>query len=239
MQALVTARELQGVWQRDWLKSSDHLDTTTRVLWAQAGDLFVDLRVPAERPVIKGSTSLATLSSEQQNALTKAEGFAGRIEVSESICTWHRGINWHGPSAAIDAGRLHVEDTSTLIETGVHDDYCEQWRLSQNPPARAHRVTYNNLHGIVIFTNTHFFFGIGVPVDSLLEQDTATVSQINPFESEYTCGRWNGHEGIAVLSTNPFNEMQQVLSAESGQLKWHHLSFNGCLKTRELCEVMH
>jgi len=93
---MITGGDLQGHWRRDWIKAPGFEDNTTRVHWMQAGEIFVDLRVPLERPDLAGATALADLGPSTLLALTKAEGFAGRIEVVDSNCTWHRAINWHG-----------------------------------------------------------------------------------------------------------------------------------------------
>ncbi len=232
----ITERSLQGVWKRDWIEINDQRSNCAHVLWAQAGNLFVDLRIPYDRPDVSGYRCLEEVSDAELAQLKKAEGFAGRIEVQDSICTWHREINWQGPPTEPDSGALHFEPDGALTETGVHANYSERWTHGITPPIEAHRFSVPDiedaLQGIVIFSKEHFFFGVGLPVlerQPLSDHGATAPSDGYYFGSEYAYGRWNGTEGVVELHTNPFCEKRKILSSHAGQLAWHRLdSHNNC-----------
>lgn len=221
----VDLQSLQGVWRRDWIEIDGHCDSGTRVLWAQAGDLFVDLRIPDRRPSIAGLGCLADLPREQLQQFRQAQGFAGHIALRDSICTWHREINWHGPPRDIDAGALHFDADGALIETGVHARYRERWQHTAPSCNSAQRVRAGQLQGIAIFCDAQFFLGIGAPITQQTTQPQYSDTQ--QFASEYVFGQWDGARGIAQLSTNPFSEQRQVLSRSDRAWIWHRHDWQG------------
>jgi hypothetical protein len=85
--------DYQGVWRRTLLREADGAeDTSTRVFWLQTAHHHVDIRVPADRPSLSGSTSLEELNREQLNALALQQGFGGVTEVRGDICQWTRQV---------------------------------------------------------------------------------------------------------------------------------------------------
>lgn len=244
--AKVSEACLQGVWKREWIEVNEQRSNSAEVLWAQAGDLFVDIRIPHDRPDVSGYRCLQELPDALLAQLKTAEGFAGTVGLRDSVCTWHREINWRGPPEETDAGALHFEHTGALIETGVHANYSESWRQHISPPIEAHRFGIpdlnDNLQGIVIFSENHFFFGIGLPVSKKQKSAEERTSGQRPdeiasaslerhyFNSEYAYGIWNGTEGIAVLHTNPFCQNRQLLSCGDGGTVWHRLDSAGLSK---------
>lgn len=234
--AAITANDIQGVWKRDWIEKHGKRTRNTQVLWAQAGHLFVDIRIPQNRPATRGYVCLADLSPKDLDALRHAEGFSGSIDIKESVCTWRREINWHGIPEEVDAGELHFNEAGALIETGVHARYSEQWQQFEKTPLRAWRVRTKELRGIVIFSDRHFYMGLGIPVKELqLVGNSAPREEIaHHFISEYAFGSWDGKIGVAELSTNPFREQKQVITKESGKLFWHRQGFQGYPEVAEL-----
>lgn len=215
---MITARDLQGHWRRDWIKAPGFEDHTTRVHWMQAGDLYADIRVPAKRPDLTGFTCLADVPSHLMAPLLKAEGFAGTIDVTESRCTWAREINWGGVPEVDDIGLMSFEGKA-LIEDGVLAEYRELWQPVPGVPLRGHRVIFGDLSGILVENDTDFLIGLG--------PDPAPISGIGAlFASTYAYGHWDGADGIATLSTNPFCEGTVVLRRDAG-FTWHAPSFDG------------
>ena len=239
MSGILTTEELQGVWSRDWIEANGQRSNESKVFWAQAGDLFVDIRIPHQRPDVSSISCLADLSQEQLDQLLKAEGFAGHIDLTDSVCTWHREINWHGPPTDIDAGALHIDSNAGLIETGVHASYTEQWQHFAKTPFKAHRVTAADVHGIVLLSDNYFFLGAGIPVAQQHQSGCAEKTEASAarhFTSEYIFGHWNGTSGIADLHTNPLSEKTEVIRSEAGDLFWYRQDYYGvAVKTRLNC----
>lgn len=226
----ITELALQGVWKRDWIESKAGRDDSTQVLWAQAGELFVDIRIPKERPDIRSIPSLSALSESERRQLTKAEGFAGHIELHESVCTWHREINWRGPTTDIDAGALYFTADGALMEVGTLANYSERWQPFIAPPLHARRFTSGDLTGVLILSKKHYFFGVGVPLpgSQLPASTPMTNTQVtDPFASEYSFGHWDDNVGIAELHTNPFCENKRLLTRNKDRFIWHRLDDGG------------
>ena len=222
-QASITLDRLQQTWQREWIEVNGEYSRNKTVLWAQCGALFVDIRIPYQRPDTAGRSSLSELSAAELAELRGAEGFAGHVELSESVCTWHREINWHGVSLETDAGRLGFTNDGGLIETGVHASYAELWRPTDYAAVDAYRVQAGALQGIIMTSDSHFMLGIGFPVENIHTSEDAA----HHFLSEYLFGTWQGASGIAGLSTNPFSEQQCVLTRERDAFIWHRQNFQG------------
>lgn len=220
----MTPADLQGLWRRRWLRADGTEDATTRVFWAQAGEVFADIRIPAARPDLSEARCLADLETADLLALTRAEGFAGTINLEGDICTWTREIDWHGPSETVDAGRLSYRD-GDLHEAGVHADYAELW-TRRGQSATAIRVAPYGRTGIYVFSDVWFLLALDA---SQAARDKAVLEAMQRgerppeisayFASEYTFGLWSrdGRDGIATLSTNPFRERTPVLRRTPGE----------------------
>jgi hypothetical protein len=229
---VITEADLQGHWHRDWIRAPGFEDTTTRVHWLQAGALYADIRVPAERPDLFGADCLADLGPADMRALLRAEGFAGTIDVTRGICTWTREINWHGRPLAVDAGRMS-RDGVVLYEDGVHADYRELW-LPRPGSFAARRVAADGLSGILVASDELFLLGLGDPyappsgpILEALEAGQRPEDLPARFRAEYTYGRWEGDDGIALLSTNPFREGLPALRRAGEGLTWLTEGFDG------------
>jgi hypothetical protein len=100
----VLMTECSGLWRRTLLINADgSRDTSTDVAWLQGVTAYVDTR-----------------------------GFAGRLGQRGDVFEWQRLIDIEPPGPFPDAGRMHWE-ASTLIETGVHEDYVEHWARDGGP----------------------------------------------------------------------------------------------------------
>jgi len=151
---MITASDLRGHWRRDWIKTPDRFDDTTRVHWLQGDGIYADIRVPLHRPQMDDATCLADLPSPVLADLMQAEGFAGDITVVDGVCTWARHINLHGLPAPVDAGAMWFQDDGALIEDGVHTTYRERWHGVATPPLNALSVEVDGLRIITVW-NAH------------------------------------------------------------------------------------
>jgi hypothetical protein len=109
---------LLGLWRRESLLFPDGSgDFTTNVHWGQTRKLFVDLRIPKERPATAGRKSFAEYSLQELQELAEQKGFAGHIVIEGSSCSWVRYIDYRPDTGRSDAGRLRI-DGDTLYEEG-------------------------------------------------------------------------------------------------------------------------
>ncbi|MFK7892251.1 MAG: hypothetical protein AB8B63_15645 [Granulosicoccus sp.] len=234
--------QLQGLWYRDWLHAENHEDNTSCVYWAQAGDLFVDVRVPNDLPDLDGHDCLATLSAQTLTRLLSAEGFAGTVSLSDDICTWNREINWHGQTEEIDAGKLSFSaNDSVLLETGIHASYAEQWSRVPGEAFTAHRVSVDDMSGILINSASRFFFAIGIPgqsgltdIQRCLENGVVSDECRQLFLSEYSTGHWHENAGVADSSTQPFQTGKTILHSNGDSITWQQQSFDGEIIARTI-----
>lgn len=232
---MITADDLQGHWQRDWIKAPGLEDHTTRVHWLQAGVLYADIRVPLERPALSGRC-LADAPAPALLALMAAEAFAGSISVQDSVCTWAREVNWHGTPDGIDAGRMHFEG-GALIETGVHADYAERW-MHRGAGFMAEAVEGGGFRGILVRHASRFLLVMGRPgapssaplVQGLREGTASRDGCAEHFAPCCAFGHWQGSAGIADLALNPFAEGQEVLQKTGTGLSVHWPAFDGTIR---------
>lgn len=215
---MITARDLQGHWQRKWIKTPDRSDDSTQVHWLQAGDLFADIRIPADRSLPDHATCLSDLGSEDLAGMMRAEGFAGHTTVTNGVCTWHRAVNWHGRPDGLDAGHMSFHANGDLIEDGVHADYQELWQPVSSSTLTGMQVRAGSLTGVLVWSETIFLLGLGEPsapstsdlLSALGHGEKPEAISAHPW-SGYTMGQWDGDVGVATLSTNPFCEGHPAL----------------------------
>lgn len=232
---MIAQADIQGHWQRDWLRAPGFEDGATRVHWMQAGAVYADVRIPATRPDLTGATALADLPADSLAMLFRAEGFAGETDVADGICTWHRAINWHGAPDSVDAGRLAFTAEGALMEYGVHADYTERWQRRDTGPATGH-VLGDGAGGLayLVSSGAGFVFGAGqagLPPSAGLGAALA-AGEVPPglaaqFERVHAFGHWDGDTAIATLATNPFAEDQPLLTRRPDGVIWHRLGVTG------------
>lgn len=239
---MITARDLEAHWQRIWLRAPGHEDAMTRVHWMQSGALYADIRIPSDRPALNNARALSELSADQLLVLMQAEGFAGTIDVQDSICTWAREINWHGTPDGIDAGRMSFDAAGDLIEDGVHANYAELWRSMPERPTAAYRFAADEAgQGILVLSNTQFLIGFGrpdapttAPLIAALKGGEIPDGLHTHFAAHYLFGEWDGAAGQARLATNPFLEGQVVLTLSSVGFQFTGVTFDGQAQTLEI-----
>lgn len=92
-------------------------DRTTAVHWGQTGSLYVDLRIPAGRPLARGRQSLEMFEDDELLRLAAQKGFAGHILMEGNRCTWIRYVDYQPGTGRPDSGLLRLEG-DTLYEEG-------------------------------------------------------------------------------------------------------------------------
>lgn len=123
-------RPFWGLWRRNALEipGAAH-DRTTRVFYCQTPRLFIDVRVPAARPVMVKRNALADLARPERRALARQVGFAGYTEKRGDRLIWHHRFDYQllpDPAAVADEGRIALNGCR-MTEWGVHRPYTEQW----------------------------------------------------------------------------------------------------------------
>ncbi|MEM6941257.1 MAG: hypothetical protein AAF943_15575 [Pseudomonadota bacterium] len=232
---MLTEDDIQGHWQRRWLRAPGFEDSETRVRWMQCGAVYADVRIPAERPDIRGARCLADLSPAAVRALAQAEGFAGTTQVVDSVCTWTRAINWHGMTESVDAGHLAHDDTGDLLETGVHAEYAEKWARVATGSDAAQVLEGAGMRAYLVHVSDAFVLGVGQPdapstaplLDALRVGKTDHTALSALFQRLYVFGRWEGSFGRALLSTNPFLEGKVCLREAGAELVVQSVDFEG------------
>ena len=231
---MIGIEDVQGHWQRAWLKAPDAVDHDTCVHWMQCGSVYADVRIPADRPDIRGARALDELSPACLAKLMEAEGFAGEITLRDGICTWAREINWHGVPETVDAGALTFDEDGALYETGAHADYSELWHRMLDMPDEGMRL--NGAGGEVAFLVTvgvRFVFGIGRPdadatasIRAALAQGERPAGLEAHFGRLHALGHWERDIGVADMATNPLIEGTPILT-RTGNIVYHSVDFHG------------
>lgn len=240
---MISTQDIQGHWVRDWIKAPtpDHPefeDTTTRVHWMQAGDVFADVRVPLDRPDLSGAECLADLSAEALLALAQAEGFAGHVTLAGDQCTWHREINWHGPPQAPDVGAISFDAQGRMIEAGVLAEYTELWVQTAEVLLKAMRFSGHGYTGVLVLYGDQGVFGIDQggkaafqPEVEALQAGTVPKGIARLFDGLFALchieGGQDSGRAVATLATHPFAEGRPVLSLHKDHVRWHRIGFDG------------
>jgi len=101
---------LVGLWRREFIELQDGtIDRTTRVFWAQTLNLFVDIRIPIDRPARLGCAGFKDFTLEELSRLCEQRAFAGHVIVNDDDCTWVRLIDYQPDTGRPDRGRLRLE----------------------------------------------------------------------------------------------------------------------------------
>jgi hypothetical protein len=109
---------LAGLWRREALLFPDgRADRTSKVLWGQTRTLYVDLRIPADRPSGRGRRSFEDFTDAELLALAEQKAFAGHVVMAGDRCTWIRYIDYRPSTGRPDSGLLRLEG-ETLYEEG-------------------------------------------------------------------------------------------------------------------------
>ena len=231
---MIREAALQGHWRRNWLRAPGVEDSTTSVHWVQSGKCCADIRVPLLRPGLDAG-SLSAMDPADLAVLLSAEGFAGHTTLIGDICTWTRSWNWRGFPCPVDAGRLWLDPAGHLIEDGVHSDYREEWQAAPGGTWTAMSAASADAKGLLIANDTHFLLGLGQgdaharpDLAAALMDGTATAGDARAsFASVYVMGHWQGADGVAELSTQPFCEGKPVLQRDQATARLTLPDFDG------------
>ncbi len=202
---------MQGIWSRLYLSTALEHDTTTRVLWLQAGDTHVDLRLSSKCQAMP-AVPLQNQGDDALMEIAQQTAFAGSTHIKNNICTWTRKINYQGPQGQPDVGKLEWQD-DILIEKGVHEDYEEGWQCDVTGSVEALCLT-NDSGQLVFFCTVadHFAIARAHPgnmqsPDTLVEQvaqalsvhDESSLERL--FDQEFSFGKLeHGHAVIQASS---------------------------------------
>ena len=172
-------------WRRTAIVLPDSvIDTSTEVEWLQTGELYVDLRTPADMPAITGR-SLDTLTRADLAALCTQQAFAGRLTVEDGDWTWHRDLDLHPASALPDRGRLTLAG-DLLIETGVGRDYHEDWTSATAAEAEVLELRLHDdgggRHGMLLRVGDRFGYARSRGVDPVPSLGLAEAVAAAPVE---------------------------------------------------------
>ena len=100
-----------GVWRRAFGRYPGREDKATTVIWIQTPTLYADIRVAAP-----GDPS----------PHARDEGFAGWLDVTDQVFTWHRPVDLHPRPEGGDKGAMFL-DGDVMIEVGLLANYMEEY----------------------------------------------------------------------------------------------------------------
>jgi hypothetical protein len=131
---------LTGLWRREAIVFPDGAaDRTTRVLWGQTRSLYVDLRIPADRPSARGRRSFEDFTDAELLALAEQKGFAGHIVMDGDRCTWIRYIDYRPSTGRPDSGRIRLEGETLYEEGDATSALASAYRETFHRESRADR----------------------------------------------------------------------------------------------------
>lgn len=234
---MITLDDIQGHWVRSWIKSPLVEDHDTRVHWMQVGPCFADVRIPHDRPALDGVRALDGLAPAALSALAEAEGFAGRVSLEGTACTWHRAVNWHGVPDAVDVGTIAFDAEGRMVEAGVHADYTELWVPEGPAPARAFELSGAGYEGVLVTQGAASVIGIGwpdkpptAPLTAALRAGTVPDGAAQLFDGIHALCSWDADVATARLATHPFAEGAPLLEWRGDTLIWHRTDFGGTVR---------
>ncbi|QYN39443.1 hypothetical protein K1T35_20915 [Pseudonocardia sp. DSM 110487] len=204
---------LTGLWRRSLLLTADgDADTTTDVTWLQAGELYVDLRLPGSVRVPPHVRCLRDIDPATAGVLAGIEGFAGRLGADGPWARWERLVDLQPWSATPDEGRLAAEN-GHVVETGRHVRYVEHWhRVPGNSGPVAGlllRETSTRAIGVLVRVGRNFAWARGrarpLPPGGRLEDHVATARSTREaqdlLDAEVAVGRI-GRAGAVRTGSN-------------------------------------
>ena len=117
-----------GSWHRDWIRRhGGALDEDVSVWFVQTPNVFGDLRIRGDRPMVPHATSFADFTDEQLAAYALQDGFAGFTTVDGDNVTWHHEIDFQPATGGGDIGRLEPAGDGQMLEYALDGSYVESW----------------------------------------------------------------------------------------------------------------
>lgn len=231
---MITQDQIQGHWIRDWIKTPGFEDHTTQVHWMQCGAVYADVRIPLDRPDLKGIASLSHAAPNVLAGLLLAEGFAGTVTLDGDHCTWQRAINWHGEPDGTDIGHIAFDDQGRMIESGVEANYTELWDHEDAPDKLAFQLQGEGCDGTLVVVGDQFVLAIDTPgrpatapVVAGLKAGHKPADVALQFDCIYATGEWVAGQAHARIATQPKSEGQVILTLDKDRAFWHRTDFHG------------
>lgn len=232
---------LAGLWRRDAIVFPDGAaDRTTQVLWGQTHSLYVDLRIPADRPPVRGRRSFEDFAEDELLSLADQKGFAGHIVMDGDLCSWVRYIDYRPNTGRPDSGRLRLEgdtlyeegDPTSVLASAYREIYHRERKASRRSVALRRLAPDPEDPGgakpgdaVLVLIDDRFLFArdrsIELPAAETLRdlvraagEDRAKIHAYLDCEISFGAtegsGAWTIHS-----STLPFREGQQLLPRSS------------------------
>ncbi len=232
------APDLVGLWRRQEIVLADGTaDRTTRVFWAQTHYLYVDIRIPSDRPSGGGRKSLMDYSLAELQKLAEQKGFAGHITLEGRLCRWIRYINYRPDNGrpdegylTLDGNRLYEEGGSDSVLGSAYREIYERDRRGDRRLVALRRIPLPGSHaaaspageGILIIVDDRFLYARSRPIE-LPSAESLTHLVIaagdDPelvhayLDCEISYGRIDkGAPWHVELSTLPFREGRRISS---------------------------
>lgn len=246
---------LTGLWRRETLELSDGTeDRTTRVLWGQTRTLYVDLRIPADRPPARGRRTFDDFSLAELLRLADQKGFAGHILLEGDLCSWIRYIDYRPSTGRPDRGRLRLEgdtlyeegDPTAVLGSAYREIFHRESRTDRRSIALRRRAGHPSgtpsaasADAILVLIDDHFLFARGRTIElpaaeSLRDlilaagEDRAAIHAY--LDCEISFGATEGSAAWTIdASTSPFREDRRLFPRGSVALaeKPDMLTMNG------------
>jgi hypothetical protein len=242
---------LVGLWRRESLTlSTGAEDVTTHVFWGQTRSIYVDIRIPADRPSFAGRRSAGDCTPEELRALARQMGFAGRLALHGPKCTWLRDIDFQPDTGRPDTGLLRCEgdvlyetgEASSVIGHAYQEVYAREASGSQRLAALKLKAATGGLAGaagaILLVIDDRFLFArprpSPLPAGRTLEQLVEARIDDRDFvraclDCEVSIG-WIGPgqpSWTIALSTLPFREGRRVFPQARAGIVAGELRLNG------------
>lgn len=126
-----------GLWRREFKEMEDgSADRTTRVFYGQTRNLFIDIRIPIDRPATPPDRGFGGYSLEELAQIAKQQAFAGHAVIGGGRCTWHRTIDYQPRTGRPDSSLIEVEgdilhergDASSVTGMNFYEIYHRECR---------------------------------------------------------------------------------------------------------------
>lgn len=231
---------LAGLWRREALVFPDgRADRTTQVHWGQTRSLYVDLRIPADRPAVRGRRSFADFSHAELLQLTDQKGFAGHLVMAGDLCTWIRYIDYRPSTGRPDSGRLRLDgdilyeegDPGSVLASAYHETYRRERRADRRSVALravASNAGSGTRDAVLVLIDDRFLFARGraaalPPAESLRDLVLAAGDDRTAIHGYLDCevslGGTEANAAWRILSsTIPFREGRALLPRAAVEL---------------------